>query len=200
MRKIVVFTMLTLDGVMQAPGGSEEDTADGFKYGGWSFPFVHEDFAKIINKELSVPFDMLLGRTTYDIFARYWPLRDGPIADPFNKATKYVVSAHKPKLTWEKSVLIDEDVVAKLKDLKKQAGPMLQVHGSAKLLQTLLKEDLVDELRLRIFPITLGKGKRLFAEGTIPAAFKLIDSTAISSGVIMANYKRAGEVKTGTFA
>jgi dihydrofolate reductase len=199
MRKIVVFTMVTLDGVMQAPGGSEEDTADGFKFGGWSFPFVDETFGPIINKELSVPFDMLLGRTTYDIFARYWPKRDGPIADPFNKATKYVVSGTSPKLTWEKSVLIDGDVATKLKELKKEEGPMLQVHGSAKLLQTLLKEDLIDELRLRIFPITLGGGKRLFAEGTIPAAYELIDSTAIPSGVILANYKRAGEVKTGSF-
>ena len=200
MRKIVVFTMVTLDGVMQAPGGSDEDTADGFKFGGWSFPFVDETFGPIINKELSVPFDMLLGRTTYDIFARYWPQREVPIADPFNKATKYVVSGSSPKLTWEKSVLIDGDVVAKLKELKQQDGPMLQVHGSAKLLQTLLRNDLIDELRLRIFPITLGTGKRLFAEGTMPAAFELIDSTAIPSGVIMANYKRAGEVKTGSFA
>lgn len=200
MRKIVVFTMMTLDGVMQAPGGSDEDTADGFKFGGWSFPFVDETFGPIINKELSVPFDMLLGRTTYDIFARYWPKRKGPIADPFNKTTKYVVSGSSPKLDWEKSVLIDGDVTAKIKELKKEDGPMLQVHGSAKLLQTLLKNDLIDELRLRIFPITLGTGKRLFAEGTIPAAFKLTDSKAIPSGVILANYKRAGEVKTGSFA
>ena len=199
MRKIVVFTMITLDGVMQAPGGSKEDTAEGFKYGGWSFPYVDESFGPMINKELSVPFDMLLGRTTYEIFARYWPKREGPIADPFNKAKKYVVSNHQPKLTWEKSILVDGDVVAKLKELKQQDGPMLQVHGSAKLLQTLLKNDLVDELRLRIFPITLASGKRLFAEGTIPAAFELIDSKVIPSGVILANYKRGGEVKTGSF-
>lgn len=199
MRRIVVFTMLTLDGVMQAPGGSDEDTANGFKWGGWSFPFVDESFGVIINKELSVPFDMLLGRTTYDIFARYWPQRDGPIADPFNKAMKYVVSAHQPKLTWDKSVLISGDVVNELKKLKKEDGPMLQVHGSAKLLQTLLKNDLIDELRLRIFPITLGTGKRLFAEGTVPAAYELIDSKALPNGVIVANYKRDGEVKTGTF-
>lgn len=200
MRKIVVFTMITLDGVMQAPGGSDEDTADGFKFGGWSFPYVDESFGPIINKELSVPFDMLLGRTTYDIFARYWPQREGPIADPFNKATKYVVSGSSPKLTWDKSILIEGEVVAKLKELKQQDGLMLQVHGSAKLLQTLLQNDLIDELRLRIFPITLGGGKRLFAEGTIPAAFELIDSKALPSGVILANYKRAGEVKTGSFA
>ena len=200
MRKIVVFTMITLDGVMQAPGGSKEDTAEGFKYGGWSFPYVDESFGPIINKELSVPFDMLLGRTTYEIFARYWPKRKGPIADPFNKAKKYVVSDKAVDLTWKESILIHDDVVAKLKALKKEDGPMLQVHGSAKLLQTLLKNDLVDELRLRIFPITLGLGKRLFAEGTILAAFELIDSKALPSGVILANYKRSGEVKTGSFA
>ncbi len=200
MRKIVVFTMVTLDGVMQAPGGSKEDTAEGFKYGGWSFPYADETFGTIINKELSVPFDLLLGRTTYEIFARYWPKREGPIAGPFNKAKKYVVSDKTTDLTWKESILIDGDVVAKLKALKKEDGPMLQVHGSAKLLQMLLKNDLVDELRLRIFPITLGTGKRLFAEGTIPAAYELIDSKALPSGVILANYKRSGEVKTGSFA
>ena len=191
--------MITLDGVMQAPGGSEEDTAEGFKWGGWSFPYVDESFGPIINKELSVPFDMLLGKTTYDIFARYWPKREGPIADPFNKATKYVVSDKPVDLTWKESILIEDDVVAKIKALKKQDGPMLQVHGSAKLLQTLLKNDLIDELRLRTFPITLGSGKRLFAEGTIPAAFELMDSKALPSGVILANYKRAGKIKTGSF-
>jgi len=200
MRKIVVFTMITLDGVMQAPGGSKEDTAEGFKYGGWSFPYVDDTFGPIINKELGVPFDMLLGLTTYEIFARYWPEREGPIADPFNKAKKYVVSDKEIDLTWKESVLIHEDVVARIKALKKEDGPSLQVHGSAKLLQSLFKNDLVDELRLRIFPITLGAGKRLFAEGTIPKAFELLDSQALPSGVILANYERSGEIKTGSVA
>jgi dihydrofolate reductase len=199
MRKIEVLTMVSLDGVMQAPGGPDEDTSGDFKYGGWTFPYADESFGPIINAELSVPFDLLLGRKTYEIFAAYWPKQTGAIADPFNKSTKYVVSGSSPKLTWEKSVLVDGDVVAKLKELKSSEGPMLQVHGSGNLLQTLFKNDLVDELRLRIYPVTLGKGKRLFAEGTIPAAFELLDSQTLASGVILANYKRAGEVKTGSF-
>jgi len=199
MRKIVVFTMVSLDGIMQAPGGPEEDTSGDFKYGGWTAPYVDESFGPIINKELSVPFDLLLGRKTYEIFSGYWPKQTGPIADPFNKAKKYVVSDETVDLTWEESILINDDVAAKIKALKSEDGPMLQVHGSAKLLQTLLKNDLVDELRLRIFPIALATGKRLFAEGTIPAAFELIDYQALSSGVILANYKRAGEVETGSF-
>ncbi|HUC20713.1 MAG TPA: dihydrofolate reductase family protein, partial [Candidatus Polarisedimenticolaceae bacterium] len=199
MRKIVVFTMVSLDGVMQAPGGPEEDTSGGFQYGGWTVAYSDESFGKIINEELSVPFDLLLGRKTYEIFAAYWPKHTGAIADPFNKAKKYVASDKGVDPTWKESILIHDDVVAQLKALKAEDGPMLQVHGSAKLLQTLLKNDLVDELRLRIFPITLGIGKRLFAEGTIPAAFELRDSRALPSGVILANYKRSGEVKTGSF-
>lgn len=190
--------MVSLDGVMQAPGGPEEDTSGGFKYGGWTFPYVDESFGPIINKELDVPFDLLLGRKTYDIWKAYWPKQTGPIADPFNRAVKYVVSDDGTSLTWKASVPIDG--VTKLKALKAEDGPMLQVHGSGNLIQTLLKNDLIDELRLRIFPVTLGPGKRLFAEGTIPGAFKLTDSKVLPSGVILANYKRAGEVKTGSFA
>jgi dihydrofolate reductase len=197
MRKIVVFTMISLDGVMQAPGGPQEDTSGGFKYGGWTAPYGDESFVKIINKELSVPFDMLLGRKTYEIFAPYWSKQTGSIADPFNKAKKYVVSDKGIDLTWKESILLHDDVVATLKALKKEEGPMLQVWGSSVLVQTLLGNDLVDELRLRIYPVTLGSGKRLFREGTIPAAFELIDSQALPSGVILANYKRAGEIKTG---
>jgi dihydrofolate reductase len=199
MRKIVVFTMVSLDGVMQAPGGKDEDASGGFKYGGWTVPYADESFGKIINEELSVPFDMLLGRKTYEIFAGYWPKQTGAIANPFNKANKYVVSNKGVDLTWKELILIHDDVVAKIKVLKKEDGPMLQVWGSSVLLQTLLKNDLIDELRLRIFPVTLGTGKRLFGEGTIPAAFKLIDSQALPSGVILANYKRSGEIKTGSF-
>jgi dihydrofolate reductase len=200
MRKIVVLSFVSLDGVMQAPGGPKEDTSGGFQYGGWTAPYSDEFSGNIVVKQMSMPFDLLLGRKTYDIFTSYWPSKTGPIADPFNKATKYVVSSSSPKLNWEKSVLIDGDVVAKLKNLKQQDGPILQVQGSGNLTQTLLKNDLVDELWLKIFPVTLGKGKRLFAEGTIPSAFELIESKTTPRGVIFANYKRSGEVKTGTLA
>jgi len=200
MRKIVVLSFVSLDGVMQAPGGSEEDTSGGFQYGGWTPPYSDEFSGKMMVEQVSMQYDLLLGRKTYDMFAGYWPKQTGPIADPFNKATKYVVSASSPKLDWENSVLIEGDVTAKLKELKQQDGPMLQVHGSGNLIQTLLKNDLVDELWLKIFPVTLGKGKRLFAEGTMPAAFELIDSKTSPRGIIFANYKRSGEVKTGSFA
>jgi dihydrofolate reductase len=199
MRRIVVLTMVSLDGVMQAPGGPEEDTSGGFTYGGWTVPYGDESFGNILNEELSVPFDMLLGKKTYEIFASYWPKQTGSIADPFNRAKKYVVSDRGVDLIWKESILIRDDVVAGIKALKKEDGSMLQVWGSGKLVQTLLKNDLVDELRLRIFPVTLGSGKCLFAEGTIPAAYELIDSRALPSGVILANYKRSGEVKTGSF-
>ena len=200
MRKIVVLSFISLDGVMQAPGGPDEDTSGDFKYGGWTHPFSDEFSGEILVEQMSMPFDLLLGRKTYEIFASYWPNLKGAIADPFNKATKYVVSSSSPKLNWEKSVLIDEDVVTKLKELKRQDGPMLQVQGSGNLSQTLLKYDLVDELWLKIFPVTLGNGKHLFAEGTMPAAFELIESKTSPKGVIFANYKKSGEVKTGSFA
>jgi dihydrofolate reductase len=201
MRKIVVLSFISLDGVMQAPGGPKEDTSGGFKYGGWTVPFADEFSGKMMTEQMSMPFDLLLGRKTYDIFADYWPKQDpsGYVAGPFNKATKYVVSSSSPKLIWENSVLIEGDVAAKLKELKQQDGPLLQVHGSGNLIQTLLENDLADELWLKIFPVTLGKGKRLFAEGTIPAAFELTDSQTSPKGVIYANYKRSGEVKTGSF-
>ena len=200
MRKIVVFTMITLDGVMQSPGGPKEDDSQGFKYGGWSPPFADGSLGDIIDQEVSEPFDMLLGAKTYGgIFAPSWPKQSGTIADAFNKATKYVVSDKPVELTWKESVLLDGDVVAKIKALKEEEGPMLQVWGSGNLIQTLLKNDLVDELRLRTFPITIGIGKRLFAEGTTPASFELIETGALSNGIIIANYKRAGEFKTGSF-
>jgi dihydrofolate reductase len=200
MRKIVVLSFISLDGVMQAPGGPEEDTSGDFKYGGWTAPFFDEFSGKIMNEQMSMPFDLLLGRKTYDIFANYWPKQTGEVpAGVFNKATKYVVSGSSPELTWENSELIEGDVAAKLKELKNGDGPMLQVHGSGNMIQTLLKEDLVDELWLKIFPVTLGNGKRLFAEGTMPAAFELTDSKTSPSGVILASYKRSGEVKTGSF-
>jgi len=198
MRKIVVLTMVTLDGVMQSPSEPEEDASLGFEHGGWTVPFVDGSLGSVIDKEMGEPFDLLLGTKTYGIFAPYWPKQSGTIADAFNKATKYVVSDKQIDLTWDDSVLIQGDVVAKVKTLKEEDGPMLQVWGSGKLVQTLLKNDLVDELRLRIFPVTIGSGQRLFAEGTIPATFELIESGALANGIIIANYKRAGEFKTGS--
>lgn len=201
MRKIIVLSFVSLDGVMQAPGGPEEDTSGDFKYGGWTVPYWDAFSGDMMSEQMGMPFDLLLGRKTYDIFAGYWPHQDptGPVADPFNKATKYVVSGSFPQLTWENSVLIDGDVIARLKELKQQEGSMLQVHGSANMIQALLANDLVDELWLKIFPVLLGKGKRLFAEGTVPAAFELEESKTSPKGVIFANYKRTGEVKTGSF-
>jgi dihydrofolate reductase len=201
MRKIVVLSFVSLDGVMQAPGGPGEDTAGGFAYGGWTAPYADEFSGNLMAEQMSEPFDLLLGRKTYELFAGFWPKQDpDSLANvPFNKATKYVVSRSSPELEWAKSVLLDGDVVPKLEELKQQDGTMLQVHGSGDLVQTLLKNDLVDELWLKIFPVTLATGKRLFAEGTLPAAFELIDSRTTPSGVIFANYRRAGEVQTGSF-
>lgn len=190
--------MITLDGIMQAPGGPEEDTSGGFKYGGWTVPFQDEIFEQIFKKELSEPFDLMLGRKTYEIFASYWPEQTGFIAEPFNNAKKYVVSHNSIPLTWNESILINDKVVEKIKELKTQDGPTFHIWGSGNLLQTLFQNDLVDELRLRLYPVTIGSGKKLFAEGTIPAAFELIDTQALPSGVILANYKRGGELKTGT--
>jgi dihydrofolate reductase len=201
MRKIVVLSFISLDGVMQAPGGPEEDTSGGFKYGGWTVPYSDEFSGNLMGQQMSMPFDLLLGRKTYDIFAGYWPKHPEikEVAGPFNKCTKYVVSHNQIDLPWKGSELITGDVVTKLKELRASDGPMLQVHGSGNLIQTLLKNDLVDELWLKTFPVTLGPGKRLFADGTMPAAFELIESKTTPAGVIFANYKRAGEVKTGSF-
>ncbi|HZQ08715.1 MAG TPA: dihydrofolate reductase family protein [Anaerolineae bacterium] len=198
MRKIIVLSFVTMDGVMQAPGGPEEDTSGGFALGGWTVPYWDDTLNKVMGQQMTPPFDLLLGRKTYDIFAGYWPQHNEEGAS-LNSATKYVVS-HQPRdLSWGPSQLITGDVNAELRKLKNQDGPMLQVHGSGNLIQTLLKNDLVDELWLKIFPVMLGTGKRLFAEGTIPAAFTLQDSKTSPNGVIVANYKRAGDVKTGSF-
>ena len=200
MRKIVVLSFISLDGVMQAPGGPEEDTSGGFKFGGWTVPYWDDVSGEEMNKQMSGEFDLLLGEKTYEIFASYWPNQEGEIpAGVFNRATKYVVSDSSPKLSWENSELINGDVVAKLKELKQGDGPMLQVHGSGNMIQTLFQNDLVDELWLKIFPVTLGNGKKLFAEGTAPAAFELTDHKVTTTGVIFANYKRTGDVKTGSF-
>ena len=192
--------MITLDGVMQAPGGPEEDPSGGFKYGGWSFPFADEYGYQVLNEQLGHPFDLLLGRKTYDIWKKYWPLhKDGFIGKAFDKATKYVASRTLTESEWEKTVILNDDVVNEIRKLKQSDGPELQVHGSGNLIQTLLENDLVDELWLKIFPVTLGAGKRLFVDGAIPAAFALEKSSHSPSGVIFASLKRDGEVKTGSF-
>jgi dihydrofolate reductase len=199
MRKLVVLSFISLDGVMQAPGGPDEDTSGNFKYGGWTVPYW-DDFSNAeMGTQMGMPFNLLLGRKTYDIFAGYWPNQVGSIADPFNKTTKYVVSHQDLELEWENSELINHDIVEQLKTLKQQDGPMLQVHGSGNLVQTLLEHDLVDELWLKIFPVTLGAGKRFFADGSLPATFTLVESKTSPKGVIFANYTRAGDIRTGSF-
>jgi dihydrofolate reductase len=203
MRKLVVLTFITIDGVMQAPGGPEEDPTGGFKHGGWVAGYFDDFLGKVMDRQMNKPFDLLLGRKTYEIFAAHWPYvktDDDPVAAGINKAKKYVASKTLKKLDWSNSELIKGDVAKEVKKLKELDGPEIQVHGSGGLIQTLLKHDLVDELLLKIFPITLGRGKRLFAEGTIPVGFKLLESGTSPSGVIVAAYVRSGEVKTGSFA
>jgi dihydrofolate reductase len=200
MRKLVVLTFITLDGVMQAPGGPQEDTSGGFKYGGWTVGYWDDFMSKVMDAQMGISFDLLLGRKTYEIFASYWPnIKNDPVADRLNEAKKYVVSTTLSKLDWKNSVLLKGDIVEEVKKLKQQDGPEIQVHGSSNLIQTLLKNDLVDELRLKIFPITIGTGKRLFGDGTIPASFKLLENKASTTGVIVATYLRNGEIKIGSF-
>ena len=198
MRKIIILEFMSLDGVIQAPGGPEEDTSGGFKYGGWTQPYFDEFAGKIMGEQMKQPSDLLLGRKTFEIFASYWSQHESGWPG-INDATKYVVSDTLTKVDWKNSIVIKGDVVEEIKKLKNQDGPDLKVWGSGNLIQTLLKHDLVDELLLKTFPVTLGSGKRLFGDGTIPAAFKLTDSKVSPSGVIFANYQRAGEVKTGSF-
>jgi len=202
MRKLVMFEFLSLDGVMQAPGGPDEDRSGGFKLGGWVGPFFDDDLGNVATKQLDRPFALLLGRRTYEIFASYWPFADAgnPFTGPFNSATKYVASRKLKKLAWSNSELIKGNVAKEIRKLKEQAGPDLHLYGSGDLVQTLLKHDLIDEYRLKIFPITLGKGKRLFAEGAMPAGFDLTESSISTKGVIVATYVRAGGVKTGLAA
>ncbi|MDQ3902747.1 MAG: dihydrofolate reductase family protein [Thermoproteota archaeon] len=202
MRKLIVLSFIALDNVMQAPGGPEEDPTGGFKHEGWVAGYSDEFLLNVMIKQTSKPFDLLLGRKTYEIFAAYWPYVNpdrNPFAAKLNNAKKYVASKTLTKLDWNNSELINSDVPEGIKRIKEQDGPEIQVHGSSNLVQTLLKHDLVDELWLKIFPVTLGTGKRLFAEGTIPAGFKLLESGISPSGVIIANYERSGEVKIGSF-
>jgi dihydrofolate reductase len=202
MRKLIVLSFITLDNVMQAPGGPEEDPTGGFEHEGWVFGYFDDFLLNAMIKQTSKPFDLLLGRRTYEIFAAYWPYVNAdqnPFAAKLNNAKKYVASKTLTKLDWNNSELINGDVPEGIKRIKEQDGLEIQVHGSSNLVQTLLKHDLVDELWLKIFPVTLGRGKRLFAEGSIPAGFKLLESGISPSGVIIANYERAGEVKKGSF-
>ncbi len=195
MRKIIVLSFITLDGVMQAPGGPEEDTSNGFKYGGWVAPHFDEVSGKVMEKQMK-PADLLLGRKTFDIFASYWPkhANDWP---GINDVTKYVMSKTMKKSNWKNSVFFNS--LTDIEKLKNSNGSDIQVHGSGELNQLLFQNDLVDELWLKYFPLTLGVGKKLFDNGTIPLAFKLTESWVTPSGVIIANYKRDGKVKTGTF-
>jgi dihydrofolate reductase len=200
MRKIIVLSMITLDGVMQAPGGPEEDKSGGFKYGGWTAAYGDETFGKVVQKELKQPADYLLGRKTFEIWAGYWP-EHADFWPGINDGMKYIMSKTMKKSDplvsgWKNSVIIRN--LADIKKLKKSKGPDFQVWGSSKLIQTLLKNDLVDELRLKIYPLTLGKGKKLLDNGVIPAAFTFVESIVTSKGVIISSYKRAGKVKTGT--
>lgn len=195
MRKIIVLLFITLDGVMQAPGGPGEDTSNGFKYGGWTVPYFDKVGGKVMKKQMK-PADLLLGRKTFEIFASYWPKHENGWPG-INDVTKYVMSKTKKKSDWKNSIFLKS--LADIKKLKNSKGSDIQVWGSGKLVQLLLKNDLVDELWLKIFPVTLGTGKRLFSDGTIPAAFTLLESSITPSGVIIANYKRAGKVKTGSF-
>jgi len=194
-----VLSFITLDGVMQAPGGPTEDTSGNFTYGGWTVPYFDETLGETMGKQMGKPFDLLLGRKTFEIFASYWPhAEDGN--NPINEATKYVASNTLTKHEWKKSVFLKSSVlVDEIKQLKGQDGPELQVHGSGNFIQTLLAHDLVDEFWLKIFPVTLGMGKRLFDNGTLPGSYTLVESKSSPAGVMIASFKRAGEVKTGSF-
>ncbi len=194
MRKIIVLSMISLDGVMQAPGGPEEDLSNGFRYGGWSAPYGDELSGKVM-KKLMEPADLLLGRITFDIWENYWP-RHAEYWPGINEVTKYILSSTRNHSEWTNSVFIKD--LADIQKLRHSGDADLKVWGSSKLIQLLLKNDLVDEFWLIIHPLTLGPGKKLFADGPIPAAFSLLESIVTPRGVIIANYKRSGEVKTGT--
>jgi dihydrofolate reductase len=200
MRKLVVNTFASLDGVMQAPGGPEEDPTGGFEQGGWSVNFWDDQMMKSMSEFMGKPFDLVLGRKTYEIFAAYWPHSDEPGAAELNRATKYVASRTLESLEWEPSQLLKGDVGETVARLKEEDGPELQVHGSSDLIQSLLRAGVIDQFRVMIFPVVLGTGKRLFGEGAPPAALKLVDSKIASTGVVMATYEPAGEIPIGSFA
>lgn len=197
MRKVIVLEHISMDGVIQAPGGPDEDTSGGFAYGGWAGPYSDEILGTVLRRQMNLPFDLLLGRKTFEIWASYWPQH----ADAWpgvNRATKYVASNTMTSHGWQPSVFINGDIAEKVAKIKQQQGPDLNVWGSSKLLQTLMKHDLVDTFWLMVYPITLGSGKKLFADGTIPAAFKVTESTVGSNGVIFVTYERAGAITTAS--
>ena len=202
MRKVITGAFVSLDGVMQAPGGPQEDPTRGFKFGGWVAPYADEVFGQAVDELFGQPFDLLLGRKTYEIFAAHWPFAEGGeydgIAKTFNKATKYVATRSNMDLAWKGSVAL-HDAAADVARLKREDGPALITQGSTDLIQTLLKNSLIDEIHVFTFPIVLGNGKKLFAAGAAPAAFKLIDSKVSPNGIVIARYERAGDVQTGDF-
>ena len=198
MRKVIVVSHVSLDGVIQAMGGSEEDTSGGFAYGGWVAPYSDDVLGTVIRTQMNMPFDLLIGRKTFDIWAPYWP-QHGDIWPNVNTATKYVASNTMTASEWQPTVFLGGDIAEKVIQLKQQPGQDLHVYGSGNLLQTLIKHDLVDAYWLKIYPVTLGGGKRLFAEGTIPAAFKVTDSQVSPKGVIIVSYERAGALTVGSF-
>jgi dihydrofolate reductase len=200
MRRIIVSTFLSMDGVLQAPGAPEEDRSNGFKWGGWIFHFGDDLINTMLRKMLSSPIDLLLGRRTYEIFAAHWPYQDDWIGEIFNRINKYVVATTAIDLSWKNSILINTDVVNELKKLKAQDGRDLFVHGSGELVQTLLANHLVDALHTWTYPLTLGQGKKLFEEGTQAQQWKLTESTVSTTGVIIASYVPGGEIEKGSFA
>lgn len=197
MRKIIVLEHISLDGVIQGPGGPEEDTSGGFTHGGWIIPYADPMVSAALREQMSLPFDLLLGRKTFEIWADYWP-HHADVWPGVNRATKYVASNMMSSGEWEPAVFLSGDVAGKISQLKQEPGPDLHVYGSANLVQTVMQHDLVDAFWLKVYPVTLGSGKRLFAGGTMPAAFKVTESTVASNGVIVVNYERAGEVTTGS--
>jgi dihydrofolate reductase len=200
MRQLVVNTFLTVDGVMQAPGGPGERWDGGVDHGGWSTGYWDDQISGIMAEITGRPFELLLGRKTYAIFAAHWPRTDQPGADLFNNATKHVASRTLDHVDWQNSILIKGDVADYVRNLKQTDGPQIQVHGSGTLLQTLLEHDLVDAFSLLIFPLVLGSGKRLFGAGTVPAGLKTVDVKMSSTGVIAVRYARAGDLRYGSFA
>jgi dihydrofolate reductase len=198
MRKIIVVSYLTMDGVLQAPGGPEEDRTNGFRWGGWTAHYWDEQMNNMLGKMMTTRFDLLLGHRTYEIFAAHWPYQNDMIGEVFNRINKYVVATTPVDLSWKNSIVISKDVVKELKELKKQDGPNLLVFGSSRLIQTLLSNRLIDELHTWIFPITLGEGKKLFQEGTQALQWKLTECIISTTGVAMASYVPDGEVKLGS--
>jgi dihydrofolate reductase len=197
MRRINVLEFVSLDGVIQAPGGPEEDTSGGFAHGGWITPHGDAVLAAALKKQMNTPFDLLIGRKTFDIWAPFWP-QHNDFWPAVNTATKYVASNTLTSHSWQPTVFLSGDVAGKISQIKQMEGPDLHVYGSANLVQTLLKHDLVDAFWLKIYPVTLGSGKRLFADGTMPATFSVTETAVTSKGVIIANYERAGALQTGT--